>query len=62
MLTQPGMNDFGSPVMLSPPREAFDDDVPTWRNAIYCVVDPGSFEFQWRYPGWTGTIRFLEVT
>jgi len=58
-----GLNDFASPVLLSLHREAYNTTTPTWRSAIYCVVDPASVDFAYNSAAntWDARASFLEV-
>ena len=58
-----GLNDFASPVMLSLHREAYNTTTPTWRSAIYCVVDPASVDFAYNSAAntWDARASFIEV-
>jgi hypothetical protein len=59
-----GLNDFASPVMLSLHREAFRTTTPSWRTAMYCVVDPASVDFAYSPAAneWDARASFIEVT
>jgi len=62
MAPRVGLNDFGSPMLLSLHEDAFSTSAVTARNAAYVVLDPSSVQFRQPFVGrWDAQMKFLEV-